>query len=121
MTITVELVNTAPVASGDAYSSREDSTLTVPAPGVLRNDRDADGDVLTARRVNGPAHGTLTLNANGSFRYRPARGFVGTDRLTYRASDTVATSAPVTVTIRVTVLRAARDTKPPTSAPPAPT
>ena len=43
------------------------AVLTVGASGVLANDSDADGAPLTASRVSGPSHGTLTLNANGSF------------------------------------------------------
>src|SRR5207237_5702252 len=50
----------APVAVPDSYSTPEDTTLTVPAPGVLANDADADGDALTALLVSGPSHGTLT-------------------------------------------------------------
>jgi hypothetical protein len=46
--------------------------LTVAAPGVLANDADADGDPLSALLVSGPAHGTLALNADGSFTYSPA-------------------------------------------------
>ena len=45
------------------------------APGVLAND--TGGQSLTAVKVAGPAHGTLTLNANGSFAYTPAAGYVG--------------------------------------------
>ena len=61
--------------------------LTVPAPGVLGNDSDPDGDPLTAVLVTGPSHGSLTLNANGSFSYTPAADFAGSDSFTYRASD----------------------------------
>ena len=51
-----------------------------PAPGVLANDTDADGDPLTAvARVASPLDGTLTLNADGSFTYTPTAGFYGTD------------------------------------------
>ena len=62
------------------------------APGVLANDTDADGDPLTAVVVTGPAHGTLTLNANGSFTYTPAANYNGADRFTYRANDGTANS-----------------------------
>ena len=54
---------------------------------MLANDTDADGDALTAVLIAGPAHGTLTLNADGSFTYTPAAGYNGTDSFTYRASD----------------------------------
>ena len=36
----------APVAVDDAYATNEDVTLTVPAPGVLGNDSDGNGDPL---------------------------------------------------------------------------
>ena len=64
------------------------------APGVLANDTDPDGDPLTAVLVTGPSHGTLTLNANGSFTYTPAANFTGTDSFTYRASDGTLNSSP---------------------------
>ena len=35
----------------------------------------------------GPANGTLTLNADGSFNYVPAFRFYGTDSFTYQSSD----------------------------------
>ena len=71
------------------------------APGVLANDTDADGDLLTAALVTGPAHGAVTLNANGSFIYTPAAGFVGTDTFTYVANDKASDSAPATVSVAV--------------------
>jgi VCBS repeat-containing protein len=37
--------------------------------------------------VSGPAHGTLTLNANGSFTYTPAANLQRPDSFTYRAND----------------------------------
>jgi hypothetical protein len=52
--------------------------------------------------VSGPAHGTLTLNADGSFTYTPAAGYSGTDSFTYVANDGFADSAPGTVTITIT-------------------
>lgn len=69
---------------------------------VLANDRDPEGNPLTAVLVSRPANGTLTLNANGTFTYKPNAGFTGTDRFTYRASDGTATSNLATVTITVT-------------------
>src|SRR5262249_49927830 len=71
-------------------------------PGVLGNDSDPDGDALTAVLANGPANGTLTLNADGSFTYTPNAGFAGSDSFTYRANDGAASSSPATVNITVT-------------------
>jgi hypothetical protein len=68
-------INQAPTAVNDAYSTNEDAPLNVAAPGVLGNDTDGDGNPLTAAVVTGPAHGTLTLNANGAFAYTPAANF----------------------------------------------
>ena len=42
----------------DSYSTSEDSTLSVAAAGVLGNDTDVEGDVLTAVLVSDPSHGT---------------------------------------------------------------
>jgi VCBS repeat-containing protein len=84
--ITVTAVNDAPTAGDDAYSTAEDTALTVAAPGVLGNDSDIDSS-LAAVLVSGPAHGTLGLNADGSFTYTPNADFNGSDSFTYRAGD----------------------------------
>ena len=60
----------------------------MPAAGVLANDTDADpGTTLTAQLVSTTAHGSLTLNPDGSFVYTPQADFTGTDAFTYTASD----------------------------------
>jgi VCBS repeat-containing protein len=76
--------------------------LTVAAPGVLGNDADPDGDPLTAVVGTGPSHGTLTLNANGSFTYTPDANYTGPDTFTYKASDGSAQSNLAAVAITVT-------------------
>jgi hypothetical protein len=67
---TASQANRAPVAANDAYAASEDHPLTVPAPGVLGNDSDADGNSLTSLVASGPGDGVVALNANGSFTYR---------------------------------------------------
>jgi len=104
VTVTVDPVNDPPVAIPDAYTVSVDTTLAVPAPGVLANDTDADGDSLTAVLVTSTANGSLALATDGSFTYTPAAGFVGEDSFTYVANDGPADSAPVTVTITVSDL-----------------
>jgi hypothetical protein len=88
-TILVLAVNDNPVAGADSYSVDEDDTLNVVvADGLLDNDSDADGPPpLTASILNGPAHGDLTLNADGSFTYDPDPDFNGSDSYTYKVSD----------------------------------
>ncbi|MGB0466608.1 MAG: tandem-95 repeat protein [Pontibacterium sp.] len=50
---------------------------------------DADGDSLTYSLADGgaPAHGTLVLNADGSFTYTPAAHYFGSDSFSYTVSD----------------------------------
>src|SRR5688572_11136544 len=72
-------LNAAPVATNDDYRASRDNTLRVAAPGVLGNDSDGNGDLLTARLLGEPAHGALALLPDGSFSYTPAPSFTGTD------------------------------------------
>lgn len=101
--VAVANINDMPVANNDNYNMNQDTTLNVPAPGVLTNDTDADGDTLTATYVvgNGPNNGTLTLNADGSFSYTPDAGFTGMDTFNYVANDGSVDSNVATVTITI--------------------
>jgi VCBS repeat-containing protein len=86
----------------DRYEVDEGSVLTIlPVAGLLSNDTDSDGDVLTASLVAGPAHGTLRLDPSGAFVYTPTADFNGQDSFTYRAYDGQMVSAPATVIILV--------------------
>src|SRR5207245_1391608 len=70
----------------DSYTTPEDTTFTVVAPGVLANDTDVDGDPLTAILVNGPAHGTLSRKKDRRVTYTPALNYNGPDSFTYKAN-----------------------------------
>ena len=99
---TIRAVNLPPVATGDSFTTSEDTVLDVAAPGVLVNDSDADSAAtLTAVLVSGPSNGTVSLNANGSFRYTPAANFNGTDAFTYKAVSGSTASGVATVDITV--------------------
>lgn len=93
--------NQAPAAANDAWSMSAGATLAIAAPGVLGNDGDADGDALTAVLANGPASGSLVLDADGGFSYTPNAGFAGTDSFAYRAFDGALYSEIATVSITV--------------------
>ncbi|QDU20277.1 Ig-like domain-containing protein [Urbifossiella limnaea] len=99
--VTVAAANRAPVASPDAYTVAEDTTLSAGAPGLLGNDTDPDGDTLTALLETAPAVGTLVLTTGGAFTYTPPAGWSGTTSFTYRVTDGSMSPAPVTVTLNV--------------------
>jgi len=96
-------VSEVPVGVADRYSVLQDTVLQMgAATGVLSNDVDQDNDPLTAQVVTLPTNGTLRLNSDGSFEYRPNAGFRGVDQFTYQANDGTISSQPTTVTIDVT-------------------
>ena len=90
-----------PAAVNDSYTLNEDGSLGIVGPGVLANDTDIELDPLTAVLVDDVSHGTLTLNADGSFDYTPAADWFGEDTFTYKADDGTALSNLATVTITV--------------------
>ena len=81
VTITVNSVNDRAGGGQRQLQRQRGHDADVTAPGVLANDTDVDGDPLTAVLVAGPAHGTLTLNANGSFTYAPTANYNGAGQL----------------------------------------
>ncbi|SFO78012.1 VCBS repeat-containing protein, partial [Chitinophaga sp. YR627] len=109
VTITVRPVNDTPVVVNDAYTLNEDTPLNIAAPGLLANDSDVDGNTLTASIVTNPAHGTVTVNADGSFMYMPAADYNGTDVFTYKACDGSGACATGTVTLTITAVNDAPD------------
>jgi hypothetical protein len=102
-TVTVSVgSNDVPVAGADDYAVDEDTTLTVAAAaGVLANDSDDDGDVLSVSLLSDVSNGTLALNADGSFDYTPGANFNGADAFTYTVSDGFGGEDTATVSITV--------------------
>lgn len=97
----VYTANALPLAQDDAYAADADGVLDVAAPGVLANDLDADGDTLTATLVEAALHGSVLINADGSFAYTPPSGFEGTDGFRYAVTD--GGSDPVVASVTITV------------------
>jgi VCBS repeat-containing protein len=93
--------NPPPLAEPDAFQVDEDGVLNAFAPGVIGNDSDPNGDAFTVQVVSGVSHGTLVLNADGSFVYTPFANYSGTDQFTYRGNDGVSLGNVATVTITV--------------------
>ena len=99
-TAIIAVVENAPIAQNDSYSTPHGQTLNAYY-GVLSNDSDPDGDSLTASLVSGVQHGTLSFSPSETFTYTSAAGFVGTDFFTYQDTDGVETSTVATVSIAV--------------------
>jgi VCBS repeat-containing protein len=107
------LSGSPPVGANDQFLVAEDGVLTINDPGILGNDVEPDGqtkrvfdtDLATpgVQPVRGPEHGSLVLNADGSFVYTPKQDFFGTDTFIYLVTDPRMTAnTPSTVTITVT-------------------
>ena len=80
--------NVPPVAQDDGYELKHDTTLSVPAPGMLMNDYDPLGDPISAALVAGPAHAiSFSFSSDGSFSYTPSHHYVGTDSFVYQITD----------------------------------
>ena len=120
VTFTLAGKNDVPVAADDAFSTTEDTVLTIAASGVLDNDSDIDtSDTIAVTEVNGvtanigneialASGALLTLNADGSFSYDPNGSFdtlgIGqniTDSFSYTISDI--SGAIDTATAEITV------------------
>ncbi len=95
----VRVPNQPPNAQPDSFQFVNQIAAMVPAPGVLANDSDADGDTITAVLVSQPSHGSLALHPDGSFDYLVHSPISVSDSFIYRAFDGLEFSQPVTVTI----------------------
>ncbi|MCA9224440.1 MAG: tandem-95 repeat protein, partial [Planctomycetales bacterium] len=99
-----------PVAVDDPgatpYIVDEDQVLVVNvANGVRANDQDPDTALSNLEIVvrTLPSHGTLVMNADGSFQYDSDDDYYGVDTFTYQTSDGVLLSnntATVTITVQ---------------------
>jgi uncharacterized repeat protein (TIGR02543 family) len=97
--ISPELHGAAPTTSSDSYSVNQNTALNVNSSvlGVGYNDSNATAYYLYSE----PNHGTVTLNADGTFCYTPDADYAGSDSFTYRASNNNASSPVTTVYITV--------------------
>jgi len=90
--------NTAPVTVDDALTTDEDVAADVD---VLANDSDADLDDLSVTGLTDPAHGSASVNADGSVHYAPVANYFGPDAFTYTVSDGNGGTAVGTVNVTV--------------------
>jgi hypothetical protein len=105
VTVTVNVINVAPIANNDAVTIHWNNTVTVS---VLDNDWDlnpTDGPLLAIEDVTVfPTKGSYIISGNRrDLIYTPTPGFVGVDTLQYRTRDPYSgISSAATLTITVT-------------------
>lgn len=99
--LSIRTDNGVPQTTPDQFQAQAGKTLSVPAPGILANDADPDGDDLSAAVASPPRKGQLALRPDGSFTYRPKKRTRGTDTFTYIAEDSGGLNAQETVTIQI--------------------
>ncbi len=92
-----EMIDHAPDAVDDAFTTDEDTPLS----GRLdTNDTTGDGTNNWAKRTD-PAHGTVTVDANGSFTYTPETNYHGSDSFIYALTDEDGDEENATVTLTI--------------------
>ncbi|MGK0411905.1 MAG: gliding motility-associated-like protein [Polaribacter sp.] len=106
LNITVILPPETPIARDDYYTADINTTLNVAAPGVLVNDTEssgndltvtqfsADGGVFNAGETANIPQGSITIAANGRYRFIPIAGYTGNvDTITYTITNGILTSS----------------------------
>ena len=87
----------APIARADIGRTNEDTALSIT---VLANDDDGGSLALRVASVTQGAHGTVSINSDGSLRYSPAANYFGTDSFGYTiVNEAGSSSGSVTITI----------------------
>ena len=97
--ITVKAVNDAPVMAPKAVTTNEDMAVSSSVTAT-----DIDSSTLTFSKSTDPAHGTVSVSADGSFTYTPSANYTGTDSFNIQVSDGELVNGTSTGTVTVTVL-----------------
>ena len=88
----------APVAQDGSASGDEDHAITGQ---VVANDPDGLPSPLSYRLVNGPQHGQLMFNADGTFTYTPDLNYNGADTFTFKSNDGILDSNTATFNLGI--------------------
>ena len=86
-----------PLARADFGRTNEDTALTIA---VLANDENGGSSSLRVSAVTQGAHGSVSINSDGSLRYTPAANYAGTDSFSYTIRNETGTS---TATVSLTI------------------
>ncbi|MBK8386168.1 MAG: tandem-95 repeat protein [Candidatus Accumulibacter sp.] len=97
--LTVNPIDDLPVAVDDTFLTDEDSALTGQT--LAPTTPSGDGGNTWAL-ATGPSHGSVVVNADGSFTYTPDADYHGPDSFTYTLTDADGDVSTATITITVT-------------------
>lgn len=118
VSVTINAVNDAPIATDDSYTGVEEQVLLIPvngdvnAPGILDNDVAGPPDELAAPQnqtitlvasqfpITSDAGGTVT-QVGDQLRYQPPGLFSGVDRFTYQIADDLGEIGTAVVSINL--------------------
>ena len=104
VTITINPVNDAPVASDHSIALDEGAAATIldnSETSLLFNASDIEGDSFTSIIETAPSHGILVLNTDGTFTYTHDGSETTSDSFTYKVNDGLLDSNIATVTITI--------------------
>ena len=104
VTVTINAVNVAPVATGAAITTDENKAYSGQLAAT-----DGDGDALTYSIVSNGTKGTaaVTTPATGAFTYTPNTDAAGSDSFTFRVNDGTVNSNTATVTVTINAVNVA--------------
>ena len=100
--VTADTINITVNDVPDAIDSLASMEQGTPISGTLTaSDSDDVATDLTYAVDSGPANGTLTINADGTFTYTANTGFTGSDSFTFSATDPGGATDTATVSVDV--------------------
>jgi uncharacterized repeat protein (TIGR01451 family) len=105
-TLVAGSLHASPIANNDTYNWVGNTTLdsaAVGRPGLFANDTAPLGEAIHLVSNTNPAHGSVTINADGSFVYTPSANttHVTSDSFTYTISNTAIAGATSTATVTI--------------------
>lgn len=84
VSLTIESVNDAPIASISYTETNEDETLV---QNIGLGDSDAEGDAMSYEIMVTALHGVANLSSDGELVYEPSANYWGTDSIRYQICD----------------------------------
>ncbi|MBL3529368.1 MAG: cadherin-like domain-containing protein, partial [gamma proteobacterium endosymbiont of Lamellibrachia anaximandri] len=70
-----------------AFTTEEETALTLQSSDLLDNDTDVDGDSLTIASAQDASHGTVSIDSDGEITFTPDADYTGEASFNYTVSD----------------------------------